>query len=352
MNQLARKQQTWPELVNEVMPQFNAIAEHEKLVIWKAESQFALQAITKSTQLQQCNPNTVQNAIINVAAVGLTLNPADAYAYLVPRKGECTLVISFKGLIKVATDAGGISWVKAEIVKENDTFTYRGISEPPEHIVHTPFNQTERGKTIGTFCVAKTKDGDYLVDLIDIDEINKIKACASTQVVWNQWPEEMAKKSVIKRASKQWPRTAESSRLHKAVDVINETEGSDPLYPQYSDEQKAHFDHIIEKEDAYEYVLFTQSLPTETINGLFNSFEKGNKTKGKEKCRELSKKGFEILGDLKIRADEYCLGNDAHGLAEVIADLEEKGKSLWWHSTTEEIRQTATELMTSVEDDA
>ena len=46
-------QQTWPELVNEVQPQFNQIAEVHKLVLWKAESQFAIQAIQKNKHLSE-----------------------------------------------------------------------------------------------------------------------------------------------------------------------------------------------------------------------------------------------------------------------------------------------------------
>ena len=230
MSELARQQKTWPDLVHDVMPQFERIARQHQMVKWDAEAQFAIQAIQKNEMLAKCTVDSVQNAVINVAAVGLTLNPADGYAYLVPeynkktRNNECQLRISFKGLIKVATDTGAIKWVKAEIVKENDQFTYRGISEAPEHVMN-PFS--DRGQTVGVYCVAKTVEGDFLVDIMSSAEIEQIRSCAKTDAVWKQWPDEMAKKAVIKRASKQWPKTEQSSVLHKAIDVINETEGGD-----------------------------------------------------------------------------------------------------------------------------
>lgn len=74
---------TWLEIIDESASKFKAIATAHNLVTWAEESQFALQAIQKNDKLAQCIPHTVQNAVINVAAVGLTLNPALGYAYLV-----------------------------------------------------------------------------------------------------------------------------------------------------------------------------------------------------------------------------------------------------------------------------
>lgn len=220
-------------IVTQSMPQFRRIADKNQLVQWEEESQFALQSLQKNNSLAKCASETIQNAIINVAAVGLTLNPADGYAYLVPeynkttKRNECQLRISFKGLIKAATDTGAVKWVRAEIVKENDTFTYNGVDEKPTHKMQ-PFG--DRGQPVGVYCVAKVGDSEYLTDVMDWAEVQKIKSCAATQAVWNQWPEEMAKKAIIKRAAKQWPRTVASGVLHKAIEVINESEGgTDPF---------------------------------------------------------------------------------------------------------------------------
>ena len=226
---------TWVEIIEDAAPRFNKIATASNLVTWAEESQFAMQAISKNDKLAQCAPVTVQNAIINVAAVGLTLNPALGYAYLVPESEKdasgkwvsmCNLRVSFKGLLKIATDSGSILWVKAEIVKEADRFTYRGPCELP---VHEMDAFGERGATVGVYCIAKTHQGDYLVDVMSAAEIGKIRGAAKQDGVWSKWPEEMAKKAIIKRASKQWPKTDREDRLDKAVAVLNEYEGSQEL---------------------------------------------------------------------------------------------------------------------------
>ena len=230
---------TWVEIIEDAAPRFNKIATASNLVTWAEESQFVIQAISKNDKLAQCAPVTVQNAIINVAAVGLTLNPALGYAYLVPESEKakdangrdvwaqnCCLRVSFKGLLKIATDSGSILWVKAEIVKEADRFTYRGPCELP---VHEMDAFGERGATVGVYCIAKTHQGDYLVDVMSAGEIGKIRGAAKQDGVWSKWPEEMAKKAIIKRASKQWPKTDREDRLDKAVAVLNEYEGSQEL---------------------------------------------------------------------------------------------------------------------------
>lgn len=230
----AAPQLTWPDVIDQAAPKFNEIASRNKLVTWAEESQFAKQAIQGNDRLSKCAVHTVQNAVVSVAAIGLTLNPALGYAYLVPEGGECSLKVSFKGLLKIATDSGSILWAKAEVVKEKDTFEYRGPCEKPNHTM-TPFG--ERGKTVGVYCIAKTHQGDYLVDIMDASQIAKIRNAAKTKNVWDAWPDEMAKKAIIKRASKQWPKTEHSERLDHAIAVVNEYEGSEPIQQEKSERE-------------------------------------------------------------------------------------------------------------------
>src|SRR3546814_4153463 len=91
--------------------------------------------------------------MINVASTGLTLNPAHGHAYLVPRDGAIVLDISYKGLIKIATDTGSVLWARAECVYGKDTFRYHGPAAMPEHEAD-PFS--ERGEIVGAYCIAKT----------------------------------------------------------------------------------------------------------------------------------------------------------------------------------------------------
>lgn len=209
-------------------PRFTAIADLRR---WDKESVFAMQALMKTDFAMNTankNPTSVQLAMINVASTGLTLNPANAYAYLVPRDGAIVLDISYKGLIKIATDAGSIMWARADIVREADEFTYNGPAAMPEHKTN-PFAK-DRGAIVGAYVIAKTPDGDILTDVIDLAELEKIrgKSMAYTKSKsgpWVEWFEQMAKKALVKRASKMWPYTDRMDKLHDVIEQQNEIEG-------------------------------------------------------------------------------------------------------------------------------
>ena len=158
-------------LANEVVPNLN----------WEKESVFAYQQITrnrKSMEAAKAKPDSVKMAMINVASVGLSLNPATSYAYLVARDGEICLDVGYQGLIKIATDSGSIKWAKAELVYTDDEFIYKGPAEYPDHNISNPFDG-KRGKFIkdlaGVYCIAKTHDGDFLVEIMNAEEIYKIR---------------------------------------------------------------------------------------------------------------------------------------------------------------------------------
>jgi len=338
----------WTDYITKVQPRFEAIAkDNNQAVKWREESYFALQALKGNHYLAKSAPDTVQNAIINVAAVGLTLNPADGYAYLVPefaketKQIECQLRISFKGLIKSATDTGSIAWVRAEVVKENDKFEYKGPCTHPDHAMDA-FG--DRGKSVGVYCIAKTNEGDYLVDIMPWGEVLKIKECAKTKKVWDQWPDEMAKKAIIKRAAKQWPKTERSGVLHKAIEVINDAEGSDYIKP-YTEEDQEKFNQLIEANDALGYRLFWLSLSEDARDALFSnhvqSIQKGQgRMAAKEVIRNLEATGHEILEQAR-----YAIAENEHSLlAECLEDTLEITADLLMETLNESEQSTFREM--------
>lgn len=329
MNELARQEKpTWSSYISQVEPRFTAISkDNNQAVKWREESYFALQALKSNHYLAECAPDTVQNAIVNVAAVGLTLNPADGYAYLVPEyskensRKECQLRISFKGLIKAATDTGSIAWVKAEVVKKHDKFDFRGPCALPDHMIDA-FGG-DRGDSVGVYCIAKTNEGDFLVDIMPWSEVLKIKECAKTKQVWDKWPDEMAKKAIIKRAAKQWPKTERSAVLHKAIEVINENEGTENGNP-YTNEEQEIFNEILENNDHLGFRLFTRSLSEEARDSLCSRassvIPKGQgRVAMKKKIGQLDSIGFDLIQNIHAAIEE----NDVHLLAESIEDAPE-----------------------------
>jgi recombination protein RecT len=220
-------------------------------VNYDRESIFAMQALMKTDFAMQTankNPQSVHLAMINVASTGLTLNPANGYAYLVPRDGAIVLDISYKGLIKIATDTGSVEWARADVVYQQDTFVYHGPAAMPVHTAD-PFKK-DRGEIVGVYCIAKTKSGDILTEVMDRDELDKIRSKSSAYArvdkqgkhapsgPWLEWFEQMCKKAIIKRASKTWPYTDQNERIGAAIEIANTSEGGYDIGE--SDEEKAY----------------------------------------------------------------------------------------------------------------
>jgi len=214
-------------------------------MVWSKESGFAMQAIEASKYLQGCPAASFRKAIVNVASIGLSLNPAEKLAYLVPRDGKACLDISYRGLVKIATDSGSIIWAKAILVRKEDTFKFLSIDEKPVHDFDAFASEEDRGDIVGGYSIAKLHNGDYLVDTMPMSEINDVrKTSKAANGPWKTWPEEMMKKTLLRRGSKSWPTT---QRFMEAESLLNEHQGlssteidsstSEPAVVVISDEQ-------------------------------------------------------------------------------------------------------------------
>lgn len=188
-------------------------------VKWEKEKQFAIQAFQGNkflTDTASKNPASLQNAIINVASIGISLNPANKHAYLVPRDGKICLDISYMGLLHLAMSSGSILWGQCKLVHDNDTYQNNGLDTAPAHS-YSAFG--DRGAVIGAYCTVKTCSGDYLTDEMPLADIVKIQnASRAKNGPWKTHFNEMARKTVVKRASKYWPTV---DRLDNAIHHLN-----------------------------------------------------------------------------------------------------------------------------------
>lgn len=209
---------------------FNSVLT-DKNVNFDKEAAFAIQILQNNDYalgVALKNRQSVVDAVTNVAAIGISLNPAKKQAYLVPRKNKICLDISYIGLLDLAVASGSILWGQPDLVRETDTFHTNGFDKAPTHLFN-PFSK-ERGAIVGTYVVVKTSSGDYLTTTMTIEECYDIRARSEgfksgRNNPWVTDEGEMIKKTVIKRASKLWPKT---DRLDRAVHYLN-TDGSEGL---------------------------------------------------------------------------------------------------------------------------
>lgn len=210
---------------------------------FEREAEFAVQILAGNDYLlriakEPAGKGSLLAAVHNIAAVGISLNPAKKQAYLVPRKGKLCLDISWMGLIDLAVSSGSILWAQCHLVYESEapTFHIAGFDKPPVH-QRNPFAK-DRGEVVGAYCVAKFPSGDYITEAMSIEEINAIRdrseawkkylQDSSKKCPWNTDPGEMQRKTVVKRASKWWADADKSGRIAQAIHHLN-TEGEEGL---------------------------------------------------------------------------------------------------------------------------
>lgn len=198
-------------------------------ISWDKEKQFAYQALTNNSYLMgiaKKNTVSLQNAIINIATVGISLNPVLKHAYLIPRKGAVCLDLSYMGLLHIAQSAGVILWGQSKLVYANDNYVNKGIDKAPQHEFKA-FG--DRGGIVGVYCTVKTIDGDFLTEEMSLEDVHKIRNRSegykayvkdnTKNCMWITDEGEMIRKTVVKRAYKYWPKC---ERLGTAIRMLND----------------------------------------------------------------------------------------------------------------------------------
>jgi len=323
INQIAITEDT-PEIegsILAVMPRAVNLSVVHGAIDINAEQNYAIQQLYKSefaANIARKNPTSVQNAILNLAAIGISLNPATKHAYLVPRDDMICLDISYMGLMHLAQQVGSIEWGQAKIVYANDTYENQGLTKEPLHKFDAFGN---RGEKVGVFCTVKLPSGDFLTEEMSKEKVMEIKESSksknSSYSPWNTFEEEMWRKSVVKRASKYWPKS-NNNRFDTAVHTINQHEGIVNDDAEKSDAVKK-LTHYTEDGTDIELFGFLQSHRRKNEDfylWLYTQFPSGKKVSGKQKSKDGQDKVFEYIEIFK-NGDESEINEAKEELTEL-----------------------------------
>lgn len=168
-------------------------------------------ALSTNPQLQQCTPASFLGAMMQSAQLGVEPNTPIGQAYLIPfrNKGtlECQFQLGYKGLIDLAYRSGEIKDIQAHEVYENDDFQYEYGLEPK--LRHVPAVR-DRGNVIMYYAVFHMNNGGYGFEVMSRDDVvahakKTSQSYGSNYSPWAKWFDEMAKKTVVKKALKYAP---------------------------------------------------------------------------------------------------------------------------------------------------
>ncbi len=206
---------------------------------------YALTMSKSASNLQNCTPASVVNAVLMAADLGLDPSGRLGSAWLVPYKSECQLIPGYRGLIDLAVRSGFVRSVNAWVVHEKDSFSPIN-GKTPRHIPYLPKSgeDMEPGPVYAAWCRYKTRDGgdeSVIMSLRELWAIRDRSAGYRSAIQYgkkdNPWltdPEEQFKKTVVRRAMKMAPLNPTGAlnesmeRYTKAIEHDDIIEASEP----------------------------------------------------------------------------------------------------------------------------
>jgi phage RecT family recombinase len=170
------------------------------------------QALRNNPEILKCTGVSIVNACVKSAYDGLRLDGKEAalVAHNVkvsrnPDKWESQAEYfpMVRGLIKKILTSREVVSMEAEVIYEHDTYRVLRGTNPEIH--HEPRLVGDRGKPIAYYSIATLKGGYRTAEIMTSADVADVRKEAKTAFVWDRWPGEMGKKSVIRRHEKKLP---------------------------------------------------------------------------------------------------------------------------------------------------
>ena len=163
----------------------------------------------KLAQVAKQNPASLVNAVCVAARCGLEIGGPNPEGHLVPHGSEVVFYPDYRGKLKLMRNTGELASFSLEPVYEHDRFDINLGFEPT--IDHKPELKGERGQMILVYFAATLKNGEKMLVWMTKEQVEKIrkKSKMGNSGAWVSDFEEMAKKTVVHRASKIMPQSTE-----------------------------------------------------------------------------------------------------------------------------------------------
>ena len=179
----------------------------------------ALTACVQNPKLLNCTRESLMQATLQSASLGLMPDGVMGQAYLLPYGDKATFQIGYQGLIELAYRTDRIAAIIADVVHEKDKFEfYRSVAE--DHFLHRPYEgDGDPGAATHSFCIIRRKDGTASVTVLPkskIEREHRAHSRAKNDGPWVQHWEAMARKTAILVALKY---EQKSTELAKAIAV-------------------------------------------------------------------------------------------------------------------------------------
>ncbi|MGN8127848.1 recombinase RecT [Lactiplantibacillus plantarum] len=169
--------------------------------------------------LDKCDQGSVIKALMNMAIQGLS--PAKNQCYFIPYGNQLVMQRSYFGSISVVKRLSNVKDIQAQVVHKDDTFKIGGKDGVLVVKEFEPSFENLDKPIIGAFAWIEDINGNRTYTVMTKKDIDTSWSHAKTKKVQNEFPEEMAKRTVINRAAKFYINSSSDNDLF--VKAVNET---------------------------------------------------------------------------------------------------------------------------------
>lgn len=217
---------TFRDMLDKLKPQLQmALPKHVDV---SRMIRICMTTLQRNPGLLACTQESVLGCLFQCAQLGLEPDGLLGHAYLIPFKDNssrttvCTLIVGYKGLLKLARQSNEIQSISARVVYSKDEFEYEfGLEDKLRHV---PTQEEDPGVLTYAYAIFRYKGGGYHFDVMSKIEIDAIRKRSKTgnNGPWVTDYDEMAKKTVLRRASKMAPASIEDLSRAIALDSRSE----------------------------------------------------------------------------------------------------------------------------------
>ncbi len=199
-----------------------------------------LVAASKTPKIATCTPESVLRCLLEASAIGIRPGGILGRGWLIPRwnskikANELTFDPGWRGLADVAKRSGVVKRIEAHVVRERDHF--RAVQGTQPRLEHEPYDGTEDpGAVRHAYAVAFFEGGEAQFEIVPRAELERVMAVSSSKNdkgesvgPWQDWPEEMARKTAVRRLCKYLPYDEE---LEATLEIATRAEILETPFP-------------------------------------------------------------------------------------------------------------------------
>lgn len=169
--------------------------------------------------LEKCTHESIYNALLDMVTQGLS--PAKTQCYFIPYGNSVKLNRSYFGTMKVVKQLSEVKDIYVKVIYEGDDFQAENTETGWKFVKHDSNWKNQDNPIEGAYCIIKKNDGEEVMTIMTKKEIDKSWGQSRNGSVQKNFPQEMAKRTVINRAAKQFFNTSDDNDLF--VDAVNRT---------------------------------------------------------------------------------------------------------------------------------